>query len=143
LALKYLKSQTKNDLKLYEYIITHKSWWDTVDFIASNLIGSYFKHFPHEKQTFIDKWLASENIWLQRTALLFQLKYKNQIDESLLKYIITNLLGSDEFFINKAIGWILREYSKTNPTWVTGFVTETDLHPLNKREALKWLSSKK
>jgi len=107
------------------------------------LVGAYFKHFSDEKQTVIDKWLASENIWLQRTALLFQLKYKDQVDTSLLKYVITRLLGSNEFFINKAIGWILREYSKTNPTWVAAFVAETDLHPLSKREALKWLSRKR
>ncbi len=143
LALKFAKNQDKSDLKLYEYMITHKSWWDTVDFIASNLVGAYFKHFPEEKEATIKKWLASEHLWLQRTALLFQLKYKDQLDTSLLKYVITRLLGSDEFFINKAIGWILREYSKTNPKWVAEFVAETDLHPLSKREALKWLSRKR
>jgi 3-methyladenine DNA glycosylase AlkD len=143
LALKYVKNQDKWDLELYEYMVTHKSWWDTVDFIASNLVGAYFKNFPEEKETAIKKWLASEHIWLQRTALLFQLKYKDQLDTSLLKYIITRLLGSDEFFINKAVGWILREYSKTNPHWVLAFVEKHELHPLSKREALKWLSRKK
>lgn len=123
-------------------MITHKSWWDTIDFIASNLVGAYFKHFPEVKVNTIKKWLASENIWKQRTALLFQLKYKDQLDTSLLKYIIISLLGSDEFFINKAIGWILREYSKTNPEWVLSFTAENKLDKLSQREALKWLNRK-
>ena len=47
---------------------------------------------------------------------------------------------SDEFFINKAIGWALREYSKTDADAVRAFVAETDLAPLSRREALKWLA---
>jgi 3-methyladenine DNA glycosylase AlkD len=76
-------------------------------------------------------------MWLQGSALIFQLKYKNDLDTKLLAYTINSLLGSNEFFINKAIGWILREYSKTNPKWVVKFVNETKLHSLSKREALR------
>ena len=85
------------------------------------------------------KWLESGNIWLQRSALLFQLKYKEDIDTQILSSIINYLLGSKEFFINKAIGWILREYSRTNPSWVVGFVERTALNPLSKKEALRLL----
>jgi len=118
-------------------MVLHKSWWDTVDFIASHLMGSYFKTYPEYRQTFVDKWLDSGNIWLQRCALLFQLKYREQFDTELLVNIIHQLLGSKDFFINKAIGWILREYSKRNPQWVMEFINQTELHSLSRKEALK------
>lgn len=71
--------------------------------------------------------------------MLFQLKYKEEIDAKLLSHVIESLLGSKEFFINKAIGWVLREYSRTNPTWVVSFVEVHTLHNLSKREALRLL----
>lgn len=140
LAKKYIKHHEIEDLKLYEYMVIHKSWWDTVDFIASNLIGSYFRTYPEQRKTYIEKWLNSENIWLQRSAILFQLKYKNELDTELLVYIIRPLLESEEFFINKAIGWILREYSKTNPVWVKAYVSRTELSNLSKKEALRLIT---
>jgi len=138
LAQKYIKQPDIGDIDLYEYMIKHKSWWDTVDFIAAKLVGPYFKAFPERRKEIIESWLKSNNIWLQRSALLFQLKYKEKTDTDFLSYIIQTLLGSDEFFINKAIGWILREYAKTNPEWVRKFVAETpELDKLSKKEALR------
>lgn len=137
LVNKYSKQFTKADIAILEYMVTHKSWWDTVDFIAANMMGTYFKLYPELRKKYVKKWLNSKNIWLQRSALLFQLKYKDQRDTVLLSGTIKQLLGSKEFFINKAIGWILREYSKVNPTWVTHFVQKTTLHSLSKREALR------
>lgn len=134
---KSTKRFEQQDIALLEYMVTHKSWWDTVDFIASKLIGRYFKIYPEKRQDYIDKWLSSENIWSQRSALLFQLKYKNDTDTGILSYVINSLLGSKEFFINKAIGWVLREYSKSNQMWVEDFVNKTSLSPLSKREALR------
>jgi 3-methyladenine DNA glycosylase AlkD len=142
LALKYLKNQDETYLALYEFMITHKSWWDTVDFIASNLVGNYFKVYPDKKWETCQKWLLSDNLWLQRTSILFQLKYKDKVDTKLLEHNITYLLGSKEFFINKAIGWILREYSKTNPDWVISFAAGNKLDKLSQREAFKWLNRK-
>ena len=121
-------------------MITHKSWWDTVDFIAANLVGPYFKSFPGQREKITGKWLSSNNMWLQRSVLLFQLKYKDSLDTDFLADTIHSLTGSEEFFINKAIGWILREYSKTNPQWVRQFVQATSLHPLSKREGLRLIS---
>lgn len=100
-------------------------------------MGNYFKKFPEDRKFYVDKWLVSEHLWLQRCALLFQLKYKKEIDTELLSYTIHFLLGSKEFFINKAIGWVLREYSKTNPEWVEDFVYKTELHSLSRKEALR------
>jgi len=137
LAFKYVKQLAEKDIELYEYMVTHKSWWDTVDFIAAKLIGEYFKKFPEQRDAYVKKWISSNNIWLQRSALLFQLKYKENLDTALLSSIINSLLGSKEFFINKAIGWILREYSKTNPTWVKDFAKKTALSSLSKKEALR------
>ena len=137
LVLKYAKQVQKQDIAIYEYMVINKSWWETVDFIAVKLMGNYFKTFPELKEMYIDKWLKSNNIWLQRSALLFQLKYKEGLDTQLLSKCIVSLLGSKEFFINKAIGWVLREYSRTNPEWVVNFTQKKALNPLSKREALR------
>ncbi len=137
LTQKYVKQFTKQDIKLLEFMVTHKSWWDTIDFIATKLIGEYFKMYPRQRDTYIKKWLESNNIWLQRSSLLFQLKYKKNLDTEFLSYVIKSLLGSKEFFINKAIGWVLREYSRTDPEWVVEFVNITELSTLSKKEALR------
>ena len=76
-------------------------------------------------------------MWLQRSGLLFQKKYKQATDNKLLAKYIQHLSSSNEFFIRKAIGWILREYAKTNAEWVKNFVETNSLSPLSKREALK------
>ena len=80
LALKYIKQVEEKDIQLFEFLVTHNSWWDTVDFIAPKLIGEYFKKFPHQRDTHLERWLISNNIWLQRSAILFQLKHKESID---------------------------------------------------------------
>lgn len=139
LLFKYHKSYTPSDISIMEYMVTHKSWWDTIDMIAAKLMGSYFLLYPKKRQSYTDKWLASGNIWLQRCSLLFQLKYKMDTDTKLLKHCIHNLLGSNEFFINKAIGWILREYGKSNPEWVRDFAENTPLASLSYREGTRLL----
>ena len=103
-------------------MILNKSWWDTVDYIASNLVGVHFQKYPDLMYPVTEKWMNSGNIWLQRTSLLFQLKYKKKTDVMLMTNYIQQLQGSKEFFINKAIGWILREYSKTDGDWVRDYV---------------------
>ena len=121
-----------------EYLITTKSWWDTVDTLAGHAVGSQFKRFPAVKEKYLKKWRKSENFWLRRTTLLFQLGYKKETDFDLMCELIKENLGSDEFFINKAIGWALRQYAHTNPAPVKKFVKATkELHPLSRREALK------
>ncbi|MFT6151359.1 MAG: 3-methyladenine DNA glycosylase AlkD [Flavobacteriales bacterium] len=121
-------------------MITNKSWWDTVDLITTNLVGNYFKLFPEQIIPITKIWMESDNIWLQRTCLIFQLKYKEEIDTDLLTDYILQLKDTKEFFINKAIGWILREYTRTNPEWVIDFVNKHELSNLSKREALKLIS---
>lgn len=138
MAEKYLKKNPEEkDIQLYEWLVTHNSWWDTVDFIAANSIGSYLKEYSDKQETFVKKWIASGNMWLQRTAIIHQLKYKENTSTEILSYAIKSSLGSKEFFINKAIGWALRQYGKTNPAWVVAFVENHKLSPLSEREALR------
>lgn len=121
-------------IKVIEKLITTKSWWDSVDEF-SNLTGEYFKsNFDLE---LLNQWVDSENIWLNRSALLFQLNYKKITNEDLLQNFINRLKHKKEFFIQKAIGWVLRQYSKTNPKWVIYIVEKEALFGLARREALR------
>jgi 3-methyladenine DNA glycosylase AlkD len=122
-----------------EMLITTKSWWDTVDTLAGNVVGLHFRRFPEVKARTLAKWRKSDNLWLRRTCLLFQLNYKEETDFMLMSEIIRENLGQKEFFINKAIGWALRSYSRVDADGVRAFVADTPLHSLSAREALKWL----
>lgn len=143
LILKYQKEYTEEIIDLFEYMITNKSWWDTVDHLAKKLVGEYFKQYPQKRDVKIKEWLASDNIWLQRTALLFQLGYKEETDAQVLFDLIEELKDIDEFFIQKAIGWALREYSKTEPIAVVKFANTHQLSALAEREALKVVRKRK
>lgn len=138
LFLKFKNKLSEDDINLIEYMITHNSWWDTVDTIASNLAGSYFKKFPNKIDSVIDRWSTSEDMWLRRSAIIFQLKYRNDTDKELLADVIMKNTGSKEFFINKAIGWALRSYSSYNAEWVLDFVDDhPELANLSKKEATR------
>jgi len=130
-------------IELYEKIITEKSWWDTVDYISASLVGYYFEIHKSEIQTYTSKWMNSGNMWLQRSCILYQLKYKKATDFELLKNFILQCNTSREFFIQKAIGWALREYSKTDPFKVAEFVANNELKPLSRREAMRIIVSRK
>lgn len=137
---KFKKQLTSDDIPWLESLIQQKSWWDTVDFLAVHAAGEILSRYPDLNKSIPDKWISSTNIWLKRTALLYQLKYKKATDfERLRRYILLQL-GSKDFFINKASGWALREYAKTNPIAVKQFVeAHPELANLTKREALKHL----
>lgn len=140
---KFTKKWHEDFIDLFEHLIITKFWWDSVDGIASWLVGEYFKRFPETRDKYIGKWMTSGNMWLQRTCLLFQLHYKEETDEMLMGSIIMSLNTSKEFFIQKAIGWALREYSKTDSEAVVNFVENNELASLSKREALKWLKNQR
>jgi 3-methyladenine DNA glycosylase AlkD len=134
------KLWSQSSIKMIEHCIVQKSWWDTVDGIASDWLGLYFNQFSEQTILITSQWNKSNNIWLQRSSILFQKSYKKNTDTSLLSSYIQNLKESKEFFIRKAIGWALREYSKTNPEWVITFVANNKLSPLSEKEALKRIS---
>ncbi|CAG7645123.1 DNA alkylation repair protein [Paenibacillus allorhizosphaerae] len=137
------KKADRAQIVLLEELVVTKSWWDTVDLIAARLVGLHLSRFPELIPERAERWIASDNIWLQRTAILFQLGYKTRTDKELLFALIRRRSESDEFFIRKAIGWALREYSKTDEEAVRRFVAETQLSPLSVREALKHADKKR
>jgi len=139
LLVKFKKKLRAQDLsKLEEFIVTH-AWWDSVDGLAAHPVGMYFQLFPEGKETKARQWIESENMWLRRTAIIFQLNYKAETNVELLEELILIEIESREFFIQKAIGWALRQYARINPDRVRTFANNSPLKPLSKREALKHL----
>ena len=132
-----------DDLAALAVLITTKSWWDTVDALATSVVGSMVAADRYTCDRVIDRWIASENLWLARTALLHQNKWKASTDEDRLFSFCLSRASDTDFFMRKAIGWALREYSKTAPNAVRGFVEEhvEELSPLSRREALKRLDT--
>lgn len=128
-------------VKTIEWMVVTKSWWDTVDTIATNSVGPFFMKFASEKEKWLPKWIHSEDKWLRRVSILFQLNYGKNVDFPLLTSIIEHNLDSKEFFINKAIGWALREHSKIDRNAVIAFCNNAQLQPLSEREALKWINT--
>lgn len=133
------KHLTFEDIEKIKSYITARSWWDTIDFLCK-VIGDIGLRDNRVGKIMIE-WSESDNIWLKRTAIQHQLAYKEKTDTELLSKIILNCLGTDEFFINKAIGWALREYSKTSPDWVKSFIerNKSALSSLSLKEASKYI----
>ena len=126
-----------SSIRLMEHCLVTKSWWDSVDHINSEWLGPFFKLFPEKTEAITGKWNRSDNMWLQRSSIIFQRAYKKNTDTVLLSRYILHRKDSTEFFIRKAIGWALREYSKTDPGWVKDFVRNNTLAALSEREALR------
>jgi len=122
-------------------LVTTKSWWDTVDGIAANVVGPLVRRNPGLRPT-VDAWSGDDNPWLRRTALLHQLRYGSATDaKRLFAYCVANAVDPD-FFVRKAIGWALRQYAYADAPAVRSFL-ETEqqrLSPLSLREAGKHLS---
>jgi 3-methyladenine DNA glycosylase AlkD len=137
LIMKLERKAPQRAIELYTHCVVEKSWWDTVDLIASNLIATHFKRFPEDKVRLVEDWRNSDNEWLVRCCLLFQLKYKQTTDVELLSSLIQQHAQWKTFFIEKAIGWALRQYAKEDPQWVIDFVERLPMSALSRREALK------
>lgn len=127
-------------LPMAERLVRTKSWWDTVDDLARNVVGSLVATHA-ELSAEMDDWVASEDIWIARTAILHQLAYRERTDRDRLFAYCLRRAHETDFFLRKAIGWALREYSKTDPDAVVAFVKRNDalLSGLSKREALAFL----
>ena len=139
----YLKAMQKflkrEDISKLKYLIVTKSWWDTVDLLAK-VIGSLVIRIEGYDKIMLE-WSKDSNIWLRRVAILYQLSLKDKVDEIILDKMLVNNLGDSEFFINKAIGWALRDYSKYNPEWVREFIkkNKNNMANLSIREARKYI----
>lgn len=129
---------TPSALNTLKMLIINNSWWDTVDTLAANPIGQIILNFPETGQI-MDTWIEDDNMWVRRTAILHQLQFKIKTNENRLFYYCEKCMGEKEFFIRKAIGWALRQYSYTNMKSVFDFVHahKDKLSPLSKREAMK------
>ncbi len=127
-----------DDIHRMEKLIVTKSWWDTVDMLAT-IVGDIVMRHPELKEQVIAGWVTSDNLWLRRASLLFQLKYKTQTDTAFLSRAILCNCDTKEFFLNKAIGWVLREYSKTDAQWVRDFLAAHSLSALSVKEASKYI----
>ena len=142
-AADYLKNMkdklTINDIPKFKRLILEKSWWDTIDNLDMTIGALALKDSNVNK--ILLEWSLDENIWLRRIAIDHQLLRKEKTNTELLEKILKNNLGQAEFFINKAIGWALRNYSKTNPERVKNFIEENKekMAKLSIKEASKYL----
>jgi 3-methyladenine DNA glycosylase AlkD len=123
-ARRYQQFITPPSVPLYERIIREGAWWDFVDEIAVNLVGGVYQNFRAQTRPIIEHWIDDEDVWIRRTAILSHLKHKKQTDAAQLFRHCLKLSHEREFFIRKAIGWALREYSKTDPRAVRAFLTK-------------------
>lgn len=140
LLMKFAKKCNPDDLPLVEELVTTKSWWDTVDTLAVHVAGVILKRHPEEITKWNKRWINSEDLWLNRAAILFQNRWKEDTDRALLFANIDCHAAHKDFFIRKAIGWALRELSATDPKAVKDFVRSRKLSPLSEREALRKIS---
>ncbi len=123
-----------------ERFLSTKSWWDTVDGLATNVVGPLVQAHPELAQV-MDQFIDDPDFWIARTAIIHQLKYKEAVDTDRLFAYAAKRAGDKEFFIRKAIGWALRQHSRVDPEAVRAFVAahENELSGLSKREALRLL----
>lgn len=139
LLMRHARKLTPDHLPLVEELITTKSWWDTVDALAIHVVGVILKRHPKEITEWNKRWITSKDLWLNRTAILFQNRWKEDTDQALLFANIDRHAAHPDFFMRKAIGWALRELGATDPAAVKRFVRSRKLSPLSEREALRKL----
>jgi len=139
---KFVKKAGPELIDLSEWMITHKSWWDLVDFVAPNIAGALFRRFPELKMHYIERWMESGHLWLQRSCLIHQLRYNKNTEGALLFTLCERMADHPDFFIRKAIGWSLRQYSKFSPEAVLEFLSDHHLSNLSRNEALKIIRTK-
>ena len=132
----------ENLTDLLAYMITTRSWWDTVD-ATHAMVGTQMQRYPQQINTYTLSWIESENKWLNRMAIIFQLSYGRNTNQTLLFDYICRQAYHKDFFVQKAIGWALRQYSYVNPAAVQQFIEQTNLAPLSVREGLKAINRKK
>lgn len=130
---------TYDDIPKIEKYIKTKQWWDTIDFL-DRVIGEIGLRDSRVDDLMLE-WSCDNDFWVRRIAIDHQLCRKDKTNTILLEKILVNNFGSDEFFINKAIGWALRDYSKTNPEWVREFINKykDKMSSLSVREASKYI----
>jgi 3-methyladenine DNA glycosylase AlkD len=137
----YRAWQDPHALPLYEHLVTTGAWWDLVDPVASERVGPILLRDPERVAPVVRGWASSDDLWLRRAAIISQLKARERTDTSLLRACVEVNLDDPSFWIRKAIGWALRQYARTDPTWVRAEVERWGprLSGLSRREALRHL----
>lgn len=128
-----------DSIPLYRRFIVEGAWWDFVDETATHMIRPLVIDYPAETWSVVDRWIDDDDMWLRRTAILCQVGAKDRTEVDRLFRFCSSRAHETEFFIRKAIGWALRDYARTDPEAVAGFVTEhrQQLSGLSFREATK------
>jgi 3-methyladenine DNA glycosylase AlkD len=137
LLSKNKKELLKKDIEWLEWLVRTQSWWDTVDMIASHMVGAWAQKYPEATEKMIQRWAHSNHLWLERCTIIYQIKYKDKTNQEILFRQCDLFKHSNEFFLRKAIGWALRAYADTNPKAVMKYVKSAGLKPLSEKEALR------
>ncbi|MGX6962896.1 DNA alkylation repair protein [Vagococcus xieshaowenii] len=138
LANKNLGRLSIENIHQLSQLVMEKSWWDSVDSLAG-LFSSWLKQNMNNVEEVYNWFYQHDNMWMRRVSIILQLKFNDQTNTDYLQQAILNDRTTDEFFIQKAIGWSLRQYSKTNPEWVRLFISDYSLSKLAVREGSKYL----
>jgi 3-methyladenine DNA glycosylase AlkD len=137
----FAEHRTLAALPLYDELVVTGAWWDYVDWISTRHLRELHERFPEEARAAMLEWSRDPNLWKRRAAIISQIGLKEGTDPELLVAAIEGSIDDGDFFARKAIGWALREYSKTDGDWVRRYLAESGerLSSLSRREALKWL----
>lgn len=133
---KVVKKQEADFIDTLEFLVRENSWWDTVDPLAK-IIGMHFRVHPEQIKPYTERWTEGDNMWLQRVSIIFQLFYKKDTDTAMLFDYIRRHRYSREFFIQKAMGWALRQHSRTDVRAVQNFIAAEDLPKLTVKEGMR------
>lgn len=140
LLLKRVKDLTIDDVDKMMNLTLINSWWENTDGYMA-IIKKWLKYYPEHIESFVGKYYNKENFWLRRMAIIAQLTLKEQTNFSVLEKAIIYNFDDEEFFIQKAIGWALRDYSKYDKETVKNFIANNKdkMSKLSLREASKYL----
>lgn len=127
------------ELKKYSVFVQDKSWWDSTD-AWRKVFGLHLLRCPDDKDRVFYHFYQHENMWMRRISIILQLNEKENTSTTLLELAILNDINTQEFFIQKAIGWSLRQYGKVNSQWVIDFTNKQNLTSFAKKEALKLIN---
>lgn len=133
--------QDSEALGLYRHLVVTGAWWDHVDEVAAHLVGGVLAEHRDEVTPVIRAWAVDDDLWVRRTAVLSQLRHQQDTDTELLHDVVVANVDDRSFWLRKAIGWALREYSRTDPRWVRREVDRLGdrLSGLSRREATRRL----
>lgn len=144
IAERYPRFNTSERMPLWADLLSTATNWDLVDNIAGSPVSNLVKA-DRTNEAWLIGWRTHENMWFRRSSLLGHLKHRTATNKPLLAESIDLLAAEREFFIRKAIGWVLRDLSYADPAWVEEFVAGRGdrLSGLSRREALKAIERKR